>query len=782
MDVAVGRVLTRKMWITSRARDVAVPVFLALATACPAVLILGPVPAGAQEFSFSNVQIEGNERVDASTILSFAGIGRGQRVSAGELNDAYQRVVGSGLFETVDLVPQGNTLVIRVREFPTINVINFEGNRRLKDEQLSEIVQSQSRRVYSPAQAEADAAAITDAYEAAGRFAATVEPRIIRRSGNRVDLVFEVREGRVSEIERITFVGNRAISDRRLRQVLATKQAGFLRQLIQRDTFVADRIEFDKQLLRDFYLSRGYVDFEVLDATGEITRERDAFFVTFTVREGQSFKVGEVTVNSEVDEIDAEEFREVVRLRPGVVFTPTVIESNITRLENLALRKGLNFVRVEPQINRNDRDLTLDVDFVITRGPRIFVERIDIEGNATTLDQVIRRQFRTVEGDPFNPREIRQAAERIRALGFFSNANVEAEQGSSSDQVIVNVDVEEQPTGSLGFGVSYGADSGVGFNINFSESNFLGRGQSVSLGVTTTTDSRAATLSFGEPAFLGRDLRFGLDLYYTENENEESLYNTRNVGIRPSIGFPTGENSRFDLRYRLSEDRITDVRAGASPILLREATRGALVTSAIGYGYSYDTRQNGLNPNGGVLLRFSQDFAGLGGDTQYIQTTAFALAERRILNDEVTLRAIFEGGAINMIKGDSRVTERYFGAGKLRGFERFGFGPRDLGTDDALGGNFFAVARFEADFPLGLPEEYGIRGGLFFDVGSVWGLDDKAGSAGAVDDSLRLRSSVGVSIFWDTPVGPLRFNLSRALQKESYDKEQSFDLTISTQF
>jgi outer membrane protein insertion porin family len=744
--------------------------------------MLAPTAALSQEFSFSNVRIEGNERVDASTVLSFAGIARGQRLSAGELNDAYQRVIGSGLFETVDLVPQGNTLLIRVSEFPTINVINFEGNRRLKDAQLTAIVKSQSRRVYSPAQAEADAAAITDAYEAAGRFAATVEPRIIRRSGNRVDLVFEVREGRVSEIERITFVGNRAISDRRLRQVLATKQAGFLRQLVQRDTFVADRIEFDKQLLRDFYLSRGYVDFEVLDATGEITRERDAFFVTFTVREGQSFKVGSVNVTSEIDEIDAEEFREVVRLRSGVTYTPTVIETNITRLENLALRKGLNFVRIEPQINRNDRDQTLDVDFLITRGPRIFVERIDIEGNATTLDQVIRRQFRTVEGDPFNPREIRRAAERIRALGFFSNANVEAEQGSSSDQVIVNVDVEEQPTGSLGFGVSYGGDSGVGLNVNFSETNFLGRGQSLSLGVTTTTDSKSATLSFGEPAFLGRDLRFGLDIYYTENENTESIYNTRNIGIRPSIGFPTGENSRVDLRYRISEDRITDVRAGASPILQREETRGALITSAIGYGYSYDTRQNGLNPNGGILLRFSQDFAGLGGDTQYIQTSAFALAERRILNDEVTLRAIFEGGAINMIKGDSRVTERYFGAGKLRGFERFGFGPRDLATDDALGGNFFAVARFEADFPLGLPEEYGIRGGLFFDVGSVWGLDDKAGLSGTVDDSLRLRSSIGVSIFWDTPVGPLRFNLSRALQKETYDKEQSFDLTISTQF
>jgi outer membrane protein insertion porin family len=785
MDVAAGRKLTRKMWITSAARSVLTPLFLSLATASAALVLLASGPVAAQSFSFSNVEIEGNERVDPATILSFAGIARGARLSAGELNDATQRLVESGLFETVELVPRGATLLIRVREYPTINIINFEGNRRLDDDALAEIVRSQSRRVYSPAQAEADAAAITEAYEAAGRISATVDPRIIRRPGNRVDLVFEIREGSVSEIERISFVGNRAFSDRRLRQVLATKQAGLFRQLISRDTFVADRIEFDKQLLRDFYSSRGYVDFEVLDATAEITRERDAFFITFTIREGQSFRVGNVEVVSELDEIDAEAFREVVRLRPGVTYTPTIVETNITRMENLALRQGLTFVRVEPRITRNDRDLTLDVEFAITRGPRIFVERIDIEGNTTTLDQVIRRQFRTVEGDPFNPREIRQAAERIRALGYFRTAAVEAEPGTGGDQVIVNVDVEEQPTGSLGIGASYGIDSGVGVNITFSEDNFLGRGQSLSLGVTTATESRSATLSFGEPAFLGRDLRFGFDLYYTENNSEESRYKTRNVGLRPSFGFPVGENARLDLRYRVSQDEIRGVPEGTSPIIAREAERGALVTSAVGYSYSYDTRREGINPQGGILLRFGQDFAGLGGDTQYVQTSVTALAERRILNDDVTLRAVIEGGNVSTIDGTSRVTERFFGIGKIRGFERFGLGPRDLASpnEDALGGNNFFVVRFEAEFPLGLPEEYGIRGGLFFDVGSVWGLDDTAGAGGVtVDDSLHIRSAVGVSLFWNTPVGPLRFNLSRALEKQPYDREQTFDLTISTQF
>lgn len=772
---------------------------LFLGVAAPSGLFF--TQAVAQSYSFSSVAIEGNERVDAATILSFAGIARGEEVSAGALNDAYQRLVNSGLFETVEVVPQGSTLVIRVKENPIVNVINFEGNRRLKDERLAEIIGSQARRAYSPAQAEADAAAIAEAYRVAGRMAATVDPRIIRRSDNRVDLVFEITEGRVVEIERLAFVGNRAFTDRRLRQVLETKQAGFLRQLIQRDTYVAERLELDKQLLRDFYLSRGYIDFQVLDAGAEVARERDATFVTFTIREGQSFRVGNISTVSEIEGVDAAEFEAVQKLRPGVTYSPAVIENNIARMENLALKKGLTFVRIEPRISRRDADGVLDIEFALVRGEKIFVERIDIEGNTTTLDQVVRRQFRTVEGDPFNPREIRQAAERIRALGFFSDAQVEAEAGSGADQVVVNVDVEEQPTGSLSFGVSYGVSAGGAINIGFSETNFLGRGQGLSINISSGTDNVNSSIRFTEPAFLGRDLEFGFGAYYRTSDNQNSRYGTRAIGITPSIEFPLGESSRLSLRYSVSQDEIKDVERdtpddpatpidessnGSSVILQREEDQGALITSAIGYTYSYDTRVNGLNPSGGVLLRFSQDFAGLGGDTKYISTTALALAEQRILNEEVTLRAVVEGGVINTF-GDynSRVTERFFGNGKIRGFEPNGIGPRDLAADneDALGGNIFAVARFEADFPLGLPEEYGITGGLFLDVGSVWSLDDTSGTGGVeVDDSARLRSAIGFSVFWTTPIGPLRFNFSKALAKEDYDLEQTFDLTISTRF
>ncbi len=756
----------------------ATAVFLGAATASQPFL----QPAFAQVFSFSNVTIEGNERVDAATILNFAGIRRGDEVSAAALNDAYQRILNSNLFETVELIPQGSTLLIRVQEYPIVNVISIEGNKRLKDERLAELIQSQPRRVYSPALAEADAAAIAEAYRVAGRLAAQVTPKIIRRNDNRVDLVFEITEGKVVEIERLSFVGNKAFSDRRLRQVLETKQAGLLRNLIQRDTYIAERLELDRKVLTDFYLSRGYIDFQVLDASAEVSRERDATFVTFTVREGLPYGIGNVTTVSEVEGLDAAEFEAVQKIRAGQTYTPLLIDNNITRMETLALKKGLNFIRVEPRITRNDRDQLVDIEFAIVKGERIFVERIDIEGNTTTLDQVIRRQFRTVEGDPFNPREIRQAAERIRALGFFADAQVNAEPGSAADQVVVNVDVEEQPTGSLSFGVSYSVSTGTGFNIGFSETNFLGRGQKLSLAISTASASQNSSFSFTEPALLGRDLSFSVGGFYRTSESDFSVYDTRNIGFSTGIGFPLGEQSNLDLRISVAEDKLFNY-SGDSAIIIAEAARGALTTFSLGYSYEFDNRITGLNPKGGVLLRFGQDYAGLGGDNEYIKTTALALAETRVLNEEVTLRAIFEGGAITSLGGNvTRVTDRFFGNGKIRGFEPNGIGPRDLGAtnDDALGGNMFAVARFEADFPLGLPEEYGISGGAFFDVGSVWSLDNDNG--GAVDDSFNPRAAVGLSVFWTTPIGPLRFNFSRAVQKEDYDKEQTFDLTISTKF
>ncbi|MEM9249166.1 MAG: outer membrane protein assembly factor BamA [Pseudomonadota bacterium] len=765
-----------------------------------AVLILGaPALSLAQSFTFNTLDIQGTQRVDDATVAEIAGIARGTAVGAGQINQALQNLQNSGLFETVEVVPRGSTLVIRVEEFPTINRIAFEGNRRLSDEDLQTVIQSRVRRVYSPAQAETDAAIITEGYRQQGRIAATVTPRIIRRTDNRVDLVFEIVEGRVTEVERVSFVGNRTYSERRLRGVVESKQAGIFRQFVRSDTLIEDRIAFDRQLLSDFYQSRGFVDFQVLSATPQIDRNRDSVTLVFNIREGQQFRVGTVGVTSDLPEIDPQPYVDALKLREGVVYSPTLVERDIARLERLAVREGRDFVRVEPRVARNDRDLTLDIEFVLTRGPRVFVERIDIEGNTTTLDRVIRRQFNVVEGDPFNPRAIRASAERIEALGYFTASDVQPREGTAPDQVIIDVDVEEQPTGSLGFGASLSTNAGLGFSVSFAEANFLGRGQRLSADLSVTEDTSNFGFNFVEPAFLGRDLTFGLNAFYREAIRDNARFDTRRALIAPRLAFPLSEATRLEVRTALGFGEVFDVDTGfpdfsddesdngSSAILRDEEDLGGLYTYSVGYALSYDSRRIGLDPTAGVSLRFSQDVGYRSDDATFVRSEIQARARRTIFNEDVTLRAEFDAGAIAFSGGDSRVTDRFSLSNRMRGFAPNGVGPRDLNVDneDVLGGNFFAVARFEADFPIGIPEEYGITGGIFYDVGSVWSLDNTNGGPTGedpVDDDFALRSSAGVSLFWDTILGPLRFNFSRALQKEDFDEEQNFEFTVSTRF
>ncbi|MEC8016817.1 MAG: outer membrane protein assembly factor BamA [Pseudomonadota bacterium] len=760
---------------------------------------LAPDFAAAQSYSFTNVQVEGNQRIQTSTIVAYTGIERGKSVSAGELNDAYQRILDSGVFESVEIVPRGNTLVIKVTEFPTISRISFEGNRRIKDDALLALIESSPRRVFNPTVAERDAAALAEAYGAQGRLASTVTPRIIRRSDNRVDLVFEISEGDTTEVERVSFVGNRVFSDRRLRRVLETKQAGLLRTFIRADTLIEDRLQFDRQVLRDFYLSRGYVDVRVNSTNAEVTEERDGVFLVVDITEGQQFTFGDISVTSEMSEADADEFRDVLRLRPGVVYNPALVENAITRLETLAIRKGIDFLRAEPRVTRNDRDLTLDVEFVLTRGPRVFVERIDIEGNTTTLDRVIRRQFRTVEGDPFNPREIRESAERIRALGFFETAEVEVREGSSPSEVVVDVDVVEQPTGSLSLGGAYSVDDGFGLALGLSENNFLGRGQRLSFNISTAQDAEEYTLGFTEPFLLGRDLRFDLDLGLAETDSSFSEYDTKRAFFSPALTFNTSESTRLQVRYTWDMDEMisrgndTNGTPLAGPVVRSEIAQGEQNASTIGFTYTYDSRLNGLDSNRSFLFEVGADYAGLGGDQEYVRTTAKIVAQRRILNDEVTLRATIEAGAFSW-QGDgfSRSIDRFvLSPTILRGFEPGGVGPRDQSSNgaggnynDFLGGNYYAVARLDAEFPLGLPEEIGLRGGLFYDVGNLWGLNNAntGASSAIVGREGSFRHVVGFSLLWTTGFGPLRFNFSKALKKEDFDEEQNFDLTLQARF
>ncbi len=738
--------------------------------------IVIPNSADAQTYRFNSLAIEGNQRVASDTIITYAGIARGETVSAGQLNDAYQRILESGLFETVEVIPQGNRLLIRVEEFPTISRIAFEGNRKIKDEDLAGIVQSRERQVFSPSQAERDATEISRAYIQNGRVSARVTPKIIRRADNRVDLVFEIFEGRGIEIQRVSFVGNQEYSDRRLRRVIQSKQAGLLRAIINRDTFVEDRLAFDQQVLTDFYFSRGYVDFRVTGTNAELARERDAYFVTFNIQEGQQFRFGQITTTAERGDVVAEEYQDILRIKPGVVYSPTLVEDAIARMERLGISQGVDFLRVEPRITRNDRDVTLDVEFVLTRGPRVFIERIDIQGNTTTLDRVIRRQFPVVEGDPFNPRQIRETADRIRALGFFAEADVDAREGSRPDQVIVDVEVEETTTGSLTFGGSFSSDSGFGLTLGLTERNFLGRGQQVSAQISASADTANYSLAFFEPAFLGRNVAFSFRTSLLETSSDNSLFDTTQAVFRPGLNFPIGERTRLGVYYNARYAEMKNY-AGTSPTIAAEVARGSEVASAIGFSLRYDSRRTGLNPNAGVLMETELEFAGLGGNQTYVKGTGRIVGERRVLSEEVTLRGILEYGAIDFSGSQgSRAVDR-FTQKVIRGFDANSMGPIQNG--EFLGGNLFAAAKFEAEFPLGLPSEFGITGGAFYDIGSLWNVDT-IGAAQSV--GFKPRHVLGLSLFWESPFGPIRMDFSRAIQKEPGDIEREFDFSVRTEF
>lgn len=739
----------------------------------------------AQDYTFSKIQVEGNRRIESATIKSYSGLKASQPVTAAQLNAAYQNIVASGLFETVEISPLGSRLVVKVKELPTINRVAFEGNSKLKDEILLGLIKSQSRKVFNPTDVEQDRGLITQVYADMGRLAATVGAKIIRQSDNRVDLVFEIFEGGLVEIERIGFVGNRVYTDRKLRGVLQSKQAGFLRSFIQRDTFVDDRVEFDKQVLSDFYKSRGFVDFRINSVNAEFSQERDGYFITFNIREGQQFKVGSIKMQTDLQNIDLEAFFNVLKMKKDQVYMPMAVENDIARMERYSNQQGFEFINVTPKITRNDSDLSLDIDYVLDRGPRLFVERIDIEGNTATLDRVVRRQFRIVEGDPFNATEIRASARRIRALGFFADASVKTREGSGPEKVIIDVKVVEKPTGSLNFGAAYSTAAGIGGTIEYSEKNFLGRGQSLSFKVNAGTGNQTYSFDFSEPSFLYQDMSFSFGTAYRETQQQYSDYNTTSMQIRPQVSFPISEKARLGLRYFYSASELSAISNSGGSIVNLEKNLGRVSQSGVGYTLSYDTRRTGLDPNAGILLRLGQDLSGLGGDTTRIKTIGRLSGEMKTLGEEVTLISTIEGGILSYSRGQSRVTDRFsMGSNVIRGFNPSGIGPREYdleaGVNDALGGDKYAAMRLEALFPFGIPEEYGISGGIYYDIGNLWSLDYRASDYPLKYELGSWRQSVGLSLFWKTPIGPFRFNFSRVIAKQKLDVVDEFELTLAT--
>ena len=737
-----------------------------------------PTKSFSQEGTISSIVVDGNKRITSETIIAISNVEKGASYSPSQLNSALQLIKKSTFFKTVTVSFENNVLMINVVENPTINTINFEGNSALQDENLSELIFSRERQTLSISKTEKDADAIASAYSDTGRISASITPKIVELSDNRVDLIFEISEGRITEVEKITFTGNRVFSDFRLKGVIATKQAGIFRRLIKSDTYVEEKLDYDVERLQNFYINKGYIDFEVKTAV-KLTRAKDAFLINYTIKEGQQYNFSEINFDISDVNINKNSLTKLNRIKNGSSFDQRRISKLVEEVDIYLTKNGFNFIEPIPIINRNDTELIMDVEIQLKKTKKIFVERIEVEGNSTTLDEVIRLKFDFAEGDPFNRRKILKAVDKIRGLGFFSNVETNTREGSSPEKVIIEVKLTEKATGSLGVGAGYNSSDGSVFTFNVNERNFLGKGQTVKLDLSSSKIEKQSEIGFEDPSFLGRNLLAGISLGQKTSTPSATPLKTETLYFSPTIGFPLSRDSNLSIKYRLNKDEValTTNSLLVTPIIRSDV--GNKNKSALIFSYNLDKTNSVVSPTAGYDFRITQEFSGLGGNVSYSKSELKFKTYKTMFRDDIILTSDLSSGIIS--GSDASIMNRFtLGGDRLKGFRNQGIGPYDTLYNTPLGGKMFTSLSLQASFPIGVPEEYGIFGGLFIDTGSLWGLDNTA--SGRVDDSANIRSAAGVSIFWDSAIGPLRFNWSRPIKRESYDVIENFRFTIDTRF
>jgi outer membrane protein insertion porin family len=742
----------------------------------------GPSLAPAQDVVSEDVvrgiRVEGNQRIEAPTIRSYMVVEIGEPFDPAELDQSLKNLYATGLFDDVALRREGDELVVSVVENPIINRIAFEGNRRLDDEVLSNEVQLRPRVVYTRSRVQNAVSRILELYRRNGRFAATVEPKVIELEQNRVDLVFEINEGPLTDVSRIVFIGNQAFDDGDLRDVIQTKEAAWYRFLTSDDTYDPDRLAFDQELLRRFYLARGYADFNVGSAIAELTPDGRKFVITFTIDEGDRYDFGTIGLESRLPDLEPEQLRELITTETGDVYNADQIEDSIVALSEEIGELGYAFVEVEPVPTKHTEERVIDLNYVINEGSRVYIERIDIVGNLRTLDEVIRREFRVDEGDAFNTALLRRSRQRIENLGYFERVEMNTQPGSSPDKTQIEVEVSERSTGELSFGAGFSTSDGPLGDIRLTERNLLGRGQSVRAEFTISSRTQQLDFSFTEPYFLDRDLAAGFDLFRRRTDfQSEGSFDQKSLGGTLRASYPLTEHWRHGLRFTVRQDEITDVDEDASRFIQDE--EGDNLTILVGQELTYDVRDTRFLPSDGYLIRVEQDVAGL-ADTQFIRHEAtgsyyYPFTPNWVLNLAGRGGYIFGYGGENV-----RLFDRFFLGGQtLRGFKFAGVGPRDVTTGDALGGNLLFTTTAEQRFPLGLPEELRMFGRVFVDAGTLTELDV---SGSEIADSGNIRASAGVGLSWLSPLGPIAIDLSQAFLKESEDETEFFRISFGTRF
>ena len=724
------------------------------------------------------IRVEGSQRIEAGTVRSYMGIQPGDEISPGALDRSLKSLFATGLFADVTIRRDGPDVVVRIVENPIINRLAFEGNRRIEDEILRDEVKLRPRVVFTRSRVQTDLQRIMDLYRRSGRFSAVVVPKVIQLPQNRVDLVFEIKEGELTEIRKISFVGNKEFDDGDLREIVQTKESAWYRFFSSDDTYDPDRLTFDRELLRRHYLANGYADFRVVSAIAELTPNNKAFFVTFTVEEGKRYKFGKIDVRTALNNVDVKKLRADLPIETGNWYNADEVEAAIGSLTDAVGILGYAFVDIRPRVQRDRDKRTVDVTFTIQEGPRVFVELVNISGNVRTLDEVIRREVLLVEGDAFNTSKLRRSRQRIRNLGFFERVEIENKAGSAPDKTVIDVSVREKSTGEISFGAGFSSTSGVLADASIRERNLLGRGQDLKLGLQVGEKQQLIDLSFTEPYFLNREVSAGFDVFRTVRDLQaESSFDRESLGFALRAGYRVTESLSQSWKYTLREEDITDVPSDASAAIKEQ--EGEFVTSAIGQTLLYDKRDSRFTPTDGYFVQFENTLAGFGGDSRYLRNevsseTFFSLAERWILNIGGG------GGYIVGIGDDIRIIDRFFlGGNSLRGFEDSGVGPRDLATQDSVGGNWYYRGTVGLRFPLGLPNEFGLSGRIFTDAGSVGENDSTLAS---ITDTGSLRMSVGTGILWNSPFGPVNIDLAQAILKEDFDQTEIFRFSFGARF
>jgi outer membrane protein insertion porin family len=741
------------------------------------------------------INVEGNQRIEEGTIRSYLLLQPGDRFDPDRMDRSLKTLYATGLFQDVRLARVGDSLVVRVVENPVVNRVAYEGNHKLTDDLLRPELQLRPRAVYTAALAEADRQRILGLYAKRGYYDATVEPKIIRLDQNRVDVVFQINDGSATLVSKIVINGNKAFSEDRLSEVINTREARWWRFLSTSDQYDPERLAFDKELLRRFYLKNGYADFQLVAASAELLPDRKAFVLSFTVNEGARYRVGKVVIKSQLRNLSEKDLQPSLQLQSGDWYDGDAVGRSADLIEEAVHDRGYAFVDVKPRVARDPEKHIVDLSFDVGEGPRVYVERIDIVGNTRTKDKVIRREFRLAEGDPYSAEAIRRSKTRLTDLGYFQGVDVVTNPGSAPDKAVLTTNIAEKATGELSFGGGYSTDAGALVDIGLAERNLVGTGINASINGVLAQRRSSVSASITDPYFLDRNLIAGLDIFLIQtNFLGTEPYDERREGFALRLGYAFNEHLRQVWSYSLVNRDVFNVQLGASPFIRNEA--GTTLLSQISQVLTLDYRDSRIYPHSGYVVEGGTDFAGLGGDARFIRgnlNAAYYIPLEHLLgNPDWGIKIGGSTGYMWLLPGGrEEIIDRFFlGGENLRGFQTGGAGPHDVISGDPLGGRFIWTQSTELRFPLPVSPDLGLNGRAFVDIGSLTDASFRNSNACqtsatvscqiAASGSPRLGAGFGIS--WRTAFGLINVDLAPFVIKQPHDQTQIFRFGFGTRF